>query len=125
LFLFVDFSNLANFVDQYNSLKQQSSSKLIKSIDNNILEDNIIFRIFNIDYFYLDLEKFYNKSNIVTIEKKTIYREIYIFCCRINNYVTIVKKEKIKNYISICFRNNVLYQHRHFGEATPVTQWLH
>ena len=32
-----------------------------------------MFWVFNLDYFYLNLEKFYNKNNIVTIEKKIIY----------------------------------------------------
>ncbi len=32
-----------------------------------------MFWIFDLNYFYLDFEKFYNKSNIVIIEKKIIY----------------------------------------------------
>ena len=32
-----------------------------------------MFWIFDLDYFYLNLEKFYNKNNIVTIEKEIIY----------------------------------------------------
>ncbi len=62
-----------------------------------------MFRIFNLDYFYLDLKKFYNKNNIVTIKKKIIYQEIYIFCRKVDDYVTIVKKKKIKNYMSTYF----------------------
>ncbi len=62
-----------------------------------------MFRIFDLNYFYLNLKKFYNKSDIVTIKKKTIYREIYIFCRKVDDYITIVKKEKIRNYMSICF----------------------
>jgi len=32
-----------------------------------------MFRVFNLDYFHLDFKKFYDKSDIVTIEKKIIY----------------------------------------------------
>ena len=55
-----------------------------------------MFWIFDLNYFYLNFKKFYNKSNIVIIEKKIIYREIYIFCRKVDNYVTIVKKEKLE-----------------------------
>ena len=68
-----------------------------------------MFQIFNLDYFYLNFKKFYNKNNIVTIKKKIIYRKIYIFCRKVDNYITIVRKKKIKNYISIYFRSNALY----------------
>ncbi len=68
-----------------------------------------MFQVFNLDYFYLDLKKFYNKSDIITIEKKIIYRKIYTFCRKIDNYVIILKREKIRNYIFICFRKNALY----------------
>jgi len=100
---FVALLNLTNFVNQQNSLEQQNSLRLVKSIDNNILKNNVIFRVFDLDCFYLDLKKFYNKSDIVTIEKKIIYRKIYIFCRKVKNYVTIVKKEKIRKYKSIYF----------------------
>jgi len=62
-----------------------------------------MFWVFNLDYFYLDFKKFYNKGDIATIKKKIIYQEIYIFCRKVNNYVIIVKKEKIRNYMSTCF----------------------
>jgi len=32
-----------------------------------------MFRVFDLDYFYLNLKKFYDKNNIVTIKKKIIY----------------------------------------------------
>jgi len=109
LFLSVDFSSSADSADQQDSLEQQNFSKSVESADNNISENNVIFRISDLDYFYSDLKKFYNKNNIVTIEKKTIYREIYIFCRRVDDYASIVEKKKIRNYISIYFRDNVLY----------------
>jgi len=93
LFLSVDFSNSADSADQQNFLKQQKFSKSVESIDNNISENIIIFRIFDLDYFYSDFEKFYNKNNIIIIEKKIIYRKIYIFCRRINDYISIVEKK--------------------------------
>jgi hypothetical protein len=56
-----------------------------------------MFRIFNLDYFYLNLKKFYNKNDIVTIKTKIIYREIYTFYYRVDNYITIIKEKKFKN----------------------------
>jgi len=91
--LSVNFSNLADSANQQNSLEQQNFSKSVKSVNNNISENNIIFRIFDLDYFYSDFEKFYNKNNIIIIEKKIIYRKIYIFCRRINDYISIVEKK--------------------------------
>ncbi len=96
LLLFVDFSNLVDFANQQNSLEQQDSSKLVELVNNDILEDNVTFRIFDLNYFYLDLEKFYSKSNIITTRKKTIYREVYIFCCRIDNYISIIEKKRLE-----------------------------
>ncbi len=55
-----------------------------------------MFRIFSLDYFYLNLKKFYNKNNIVTIKRIIIYQEIYIFCRKVDDYVTIVKKKRLK-----------------------------
>jgi len=68
-----------------------------------------MFQVFDLDYFYLNLKKFYDKSDIVTIEKKIIYRKIYTFYRKVGDYVIIIKKEKIRNYMITCFRNNVLY----------------
>ncbi len=68
-----------------------------------------MFRIFNLDYFHPNLEEFYGKDDIVTIEKEIIYREIYIFCRKVGDYATIIREEKIRNHMSTCFRENALY----------------
>jgi len=50
------------------------------------------FKTSNFDFFYLDASNSYKLNNIIFAYKKTIYREIFIFVKRINNYVYVVNK---------------------------------
>jgi hypothetical protein len=68
-----------------------------------------MFRASDLGYFHPDLKEFYGKGDIVTIGKEIIYREIYTFCRRVDDYVTIVEEKKIRNHMSTCFRGNALY----------------
>ncbi len=55
-----------------------------------------MFRIFDLDYFHLNFEKFYDKSDIVTIEKKIIYREIYIFVAKLITMSLLLRKKRLE-----------------------------
>lgn len=68
--------------------------KLVRLINTNILRNNIIFRIFDLDYFYLDLEKFYSKSNIVTILKKI--ERYTLFVVELTTILLLLKKRRLE-----------------------------
>jgi hypothetical protein len=68
--------------------------KLVRLINTNILKNNIIFRIFDLDYFYLDLEKFYSKSNIVTILKKI--ERYTLFVVELTTILLLLKKRRLE-----------------------------
>jgi len=64
---------------------------------NKFLQENtnIFFSRFktsNLDFFYLDALDSYKSSNIIFVYKKTIYRDLFIFVERINNYAYIVSE---------------------------------
>jgi len=66
------------------------------------------FKTSNLDFFYLNALNNYKSSNIIFVYKKTIYREIFIFVERINNYVSIVSKIVVRNNFSFCFCDSVI-----------------
>jgi len=64
---------------------------------NKFLQENTSvffnqFKTFNLDFFHLDALNNYELSNIIFAYKKKIYRKIFIFVKRINNYVYVVNE---------------------------------
>lgn len=104
----VDSSNLVDSANQQDFLDQQDVSRSSKSFDNDTFAKSFAFRAFDLEYFHSNLEEFYEKSDIVITIKKTIYREIYIFCRRIQDYSNIVRKERVRMHLSTCFSENAL-----------------
>jgi len=66
------------------------------------------FKTSNLDFFYLDALDNYKLDNIIYAYKKTIYREIFIFVERINNYAYVVNKVVIRNNLFLCFYNSII-----------------
>jgi len=62
----------------------------------------------NLDFFYLDALDNYKLDNIIFAYKKTIYREVFIFVERINNYIYIVNKVAIRDNLFLCFCNSAI-----------------
>jgi len=50
------------------------------------------FKTPNLDFFHLDALDNYKLNNIIFAHKKTIYREVFIFVERINDYVHVVNE---------------------------------
>jgi len=48
------------------------------------------FKTLNLGFFHLDVLDNYELDNIIFAHKKTIYKEVFIFVERINNYAHIV-----------------------------------
>jgi len=66
------------------------------------------FKIFNLDFFYLDALDGYKLNNIIFTYKKTIYREVFIFVERINNYAYIVDKIIVRNNLFFCLCDSII-----------------
>ncbi len=62
----------------------------------------------NLDFFYLDALNNYKLNNIIFAYKKIIYREVFIFIERVNNYVYVVNEIVIRDNFSLCLRNFVI-----------------
>ena len=90
-------------------VRQSKLTDPSESAENDISSRNINFRASNLEYFHSNLEKVYEKENIIITNKKIIYREVYIFCRRVKNYVIFINEKKIRNNLFSCFRENALY----------------
>jgi len=64
--------------------------------------------MFNLDFFYLDILDNYRLDNIIFVYKKTIYREVFIFVERVNNYIYIVNKVVVRDNLSLYFCNSII-----------------
>jgi hypothetical protein len=74
--------------------------------DINIFSNR--FKMFNLDFFYLDILDNYRLDNIIFVYKKTIYREVFIFVERVNNYIYIVNKVVVRDNLSLYFCNSII-----------------
>ncbi len=59
------------------------------------------FKTSNLDFFYLDASNNYESNNIIFAHKKTIYREVFIFIERMNNYAHVIGEVVVRN--NFCF----------------------
>jgi len=66
------------------------------------------FKTSNLDFFYLDALDNYELNNIIFAHKKTIYREVFIFVERVNDYTHVVDEIVVRNNLFFCFRNFVM-----------------
>jgi len=66
------------------------------------------FKTSNLDFFYLDALDNYELNNIIFAHKKTIYREVFIFVERVNDYTHVVDEIVVRNNLFLCFRNFVM-----------------
>jgi len=66
------------------------------------------FMTFDLDFFYLDTSNSYKLDNVIFVYKKTIYKKVFIFVERINNYIYIVNKIVVRNNLFLCFRDSII-----------------
>lgn len=69
---------------------------------------SIKFRVANIEFFHLDAFESYDAKFIIFAHKKTIYREVFIFVDRVNDYVYIVDEVAIRENLFFCFRGSTM-----------------
>jgi len=66
------------------------------------------FKAPNLGFFHLDALDNYGSNNIIFAHKKTIYREVFIFVERINDYAHVVDEIVVRNNLSLCLRDFVM-----------------
>ena len=102
-------SLLSNLTGPSDLVRQSGLADSSESTKNNISSRNFNFRVSDLGYFHSNLEKIYEKEDIVIIDKEIIYREVYIFCRRVKDYAISIDEKKIRNNLFSCFRENALY----------------
>lgn len=66
------------------------------------------FRASDLGFFHPDLEESYGTGDIVFSSKETIYREVYSFCRRVEDYAVIKGEDAVRTNLSTCFRGAAL-----------------
>ncbi len=66
------------------------------------------FKASNLGFFHLDALNNYELNNIIFAHKKTIYKEIFVFVERVNDYAHVIDEVVIRNNLSFCLRNFVM-----------------
>ena len=66
------------------------------------------FRASDLGFFHPDLEESYGIGDIIFSSKETIYREVYSFCRRVEDYAVIKGEDVVRANLSTCFRGAAL-----------------
>ena len=66
------------------------------------------FRASDLGFFHPDLEESYGTGDIVFSSKENIYREVYSFCRRVEDYAVIKGEDVVRTNLSTCFRGAAL-----------------
>lgn len=66
------------------------------------------FRACDLGFFHPNLEDSYGAGDIVFSSKETIYREVYSFCRRVEDYAVIKGEDVVRPNLSTCFRGSAL-----------------
>ena len=66
------------------------------------------FRASDLGFFHPDLEESYRQGDIVLSSKETIYREVYTFSRRVQDYAIIKGEDVVRQNLSIYFRGAAL-----------------
>ena len=62
------------------------------------------FKATDLGFFHPDAPESYGTGNIIFAHKETIYRKVFTFVQRINDYTHIVGDAAVKENLSLCFR---------------------
>ena len=66
------------------------------------------FKAIDFDFFHLDVFENYESNDIIFVHKKTIYREVFIFVQRINDYVYVINEFVVRENLFFCFRDAIM-----------------
>ena len=56
------------------------------------------FKAIDLDFFHFDVFESYESNDIIFFHKKTIYREVFTFVQRINDYVHVVNEFVVREF---------------------------
>ena len=66
------------------------------------------FRAQDLGYFYPDAPESFGPGDVLFALKETIYREVYTFIKRIEDYALMAGEDSVKEHLSTCFCGNAL-----------------
>ena len=75
---------------------------------SNFVNDQKRFKIIDFEFFHSNASKNWNTKFIIFFHKKTIYREIYIFVSRINDYIYLIDEIIVRDNLSFCLREIII-----------------
>ena len=91
---------IANTSREYNFITNSNSysSNELEIVVNR-------FKAIDLDFFHLDVFESYESNDIIFAHKKIIYREVFIFVQRINDYTHVVNESVVRENLFFCFRD--------------------
>ena len=72
-----------------------------------------VFKIEKIEYFHSDLDKSYDKNDVIFSEKNTLIQNVHFFCDWIWNVVELQEADIVKISLSECFWEIALQWYMH------------
>ena len=83
-----------NFITNSNSY---SSNELEVAVNR--------FKAIDLDFFHFDVFESYESNDIIFAHKKTIYREVFIFVQRVNDYAYVIDEFVVRENLFFCLRD--------------------
>ncbi len=90
------------------NVQDQTQVKTTKTIDNAIvimIKKNV-FKASNVDFSDLQLNSFYDASDVIQEERDLYYRDVYLFVERIKDVVIMFDVEAVRTNLSTCLRES-------------------
>ena len=91
---------IANTSKEYNFITNSNS---YSSDELEIVVNR--FKAIDLDFFHLDVFESYESSDIIFAHKKTIYREVFIFVQRVNDYAHVIDEFVVRENLFFCLRD--------------------
>ena len=86
--------------------RNQSQQNFTRTM--NFVNDHERFKIIDFEFFHSNVSKSWNTKFIIFFHKKTIYREIYVFVSRINDYAHLIDEIIVRDNLSLYLRKIVI-----------------
>ena len=90
---------IANTSREYNFITNSNS---YSSDELEIVVNR--FKAADLDFFHFDASESYESNDIIFAHKKTIYREVFTFVQRVNDYAHVVDESVVRENLFFCLR---------------------
>ena len=91
---------IANTSKEYNFITNSNS---YSSNEFEIVVNR--FKAIDLDFFHFDVFESYESNDITFVHKKTIYREVFTFVQRLNDYAHVINESVVRENLFFCFRD--------------------